>query len=284
MDRDIIIVAEGGGMTVGFGAGVVEAIQKQHIYSRIHSLYGSSAGAHDLAYFLSKQSDLGGSISIENLNRNKFIHKNKIEKFIKAIILGKRYNLMDLDYLINVEEHIKRLDIHSIKNSPIELYFRVFNLNKFKSEIINGKEHTFNGLIASSACIPYYNKPVEINKNFYIDGSYMVTESFENLIIKNKDKKFIYIINHRQSLSYALVRLPTRFFESLLIWRLYGLRLAFKYIATLDIIDLNKLKKHKNVILVVNNLNNDPACTNTEKLIKLFNYGKEQGEKAVAYL
>ena len=284
MERDIIIIVEGGGMTVGFGIGVLESIQKHHIYSKIHSLYGSSAGTHDATYFLSKQTDLGGEVPIEYLNKNKFIKKQKIVRFVKSIILGKRYNLMDIDYLINVEKHIKKLNINSIKSSPIELYFRVFNLSKFKSEIINGKEHTFDGLAASSACIPYYNTPIKINDNYYIDGSYMVTESFEDLIIKNKNKKFIYIINHKQSLFNAVSNLPVRFLESLLIWRLYGFKLALKYLKKLDVIDINKLKKHKNVILIVNNLNNDTTCTDTKKLIDLFNYGKEEGKKAVSSL
>lgn len=271
-------------MTVGFGDGVLNSLQKQHIYSRIYSIYGSSAGAHDAAYFLSKQTDAGGEIPIEYLSSSQFIKKKKIKKFIKTIILGKRYNLMNIDYLINVEKHIKKLDIHQIKNSPINLYFRVFNINKLKSEIINGKEHIFDGLTASSSCIPYFNSLVKIDGDICADGSKMVTESFEDIIIKNIDKKIIYIVNHKQSLLNAIFYYIIQFFESILIFRLYCFKLAWKYATSFDLINLKKLKKYKNVILVINNFNNDFTCTDKEKLIQLYNYGKEQGEKAMANL
>jgi len=279
MNKDIIIIVEGGGMTVGFGTGVLESIQNQDLYSRIDSVYGSSAGAHDLAYFLTKQTSLSGKVPIEYLSRNKFIKKQKFIKFIKTIILGKKYNLIKIDYLINIEKHIVRLNTTSIKTNPIKLYYRVFDINKLKSKIINGKEHIFGGLMASSACIPYFNKPVKINNGLYIDGSYMVTESFENIISKNKDKKIIYIINHKITLFNAIIKYPVRLLEAILIWRLYGLKLALRYASTLDVINTNKLKKYKNVILIENKLNNDVGCTDKEKLTKLYNYGKELGAR-----
>lgn len=284
MERDIIIIAEGGGMTVGFGIGVLESLQKQHIYSRIHSLYGSSAGAHDVAYFLSKQTDLGGEVPIEYLSKNKFIKRKKIGKFLKAVFLGKKYNLMDIDYLINIEKHIDRLNVQTIKNSPTKLYFRVFNMDNLKSEIINGKEHIFDGLKASSACIPYFNDLVKINNSFCVDGSHMVTESFEDIIIKNPDKKIIYIVNHKQSLFKAIKEYPVRIIESLLLVRLYKAKLALKYATTLDVINLKRLSKHKNVILVINNFNDDFTCTDKDKLTQLYNYGKEQGKIVASYL
>jgi predicted patatin/cPLA2 family phospholipase len=284
MERDIIVIIEGGGMTVGFGSGVVESLQKQHIYSRIHSVYGSSAGAHDAAYFLSKQTDMGGQVPIEYLSSNQFIKKEKLKKFIKAVVSGKRYNLMHIEYLINVEKHIKRLDVHTIKHSPIGLFFRVFNVNKLQSDIIDGKDHIFEGLTASSACIPYFNTRVKIHGEICVDGSKMITKSFEDTIKENRDKKIIYIVNHKQNLGDVISGYWLQFLESFLIWRLYGFKLALKYATAFDVIDLKKLKKHKNVILVVNNLNNDIMCTDKEKLTELFEYGKKQGQKAIQYL
>ncbi|GEM_PF-4843475 len=279
MKRDIIIIAESGGMTVGFGTGVLEALQEKNVYSRIDSVYGSSAGAHQLTYFITKQTNLAGTVPINDLNNNKFIKKNKFKKFISTIMHGKKYNLMHLDYLIDIEQHQKRLDVNSIKSSPIKLYFRVFDINKLKSKIINGKEHIFSGMLASSACIPYYNVPVRINNNYYIDGSQMITESFENIIEKNQDKKIIYIINHKNTIFNAIIKYPIRLLESILIFRLYGLKLAFRYATTMDATKIHRLRKYKNVILVVNNCNNDLSCTDKEKLIKLYTYGKEQGKQ-----
>jgi len=279
MKRDIIIISESGGMTVGFGTGVLESIQNKDIYSRIDSVYGSSAGAHQLTYFLAKQTNLAGTVPINDLNNNKFIKKNKIKKFIRAIFHGRKYNLMHLDYLINIEKHKKKLDVNAIKSSPIKLYFRIFDINKLKSKIINGKEHIFNGILASSACIPYYNVPVRINNNYYIDGSQMITESFEEIIKKNQDKKIIYIINYKNTLFNAIIKYPIKIIESILILKLYGFKLALRYATTMDVTRINRLKKYKNVTLVVNNFYNSLSCTNKEKLIKLYNYGKELGKK-----
>lgn len=57
MERDVIIVIEGGAMLGVFGAGVVTSFQQADMYGRVHSVYGASAGAHDLAYFLAAQKD-----------------------------------------------------------------------------------------------------------------------------------------------------------------------------------------------------------------------------------
>jgi len=279
MKRDIIIIVEGGGMTVGFGIGVLESLQKKHIYSRIHSIYGSSAGAHDAAYFLSRQTDMGGEVPIEYLSKNKFIKKKKFFRFLKMIILGKKYNLMSIDYLIEIEKHIRRLDVRFIKNSPIKLFFRVFNVDKLHSEIIDGKDHTFEGLTASSSCIPYFNNLVRIKGDLCADGSKMITKSFEDIIINNKDKRIIYIINHHQGYRDIVFGYTIRLLEALLIWRMYGFKLALRYATTFDFINTNKLKKYKNVTLVINNLNNDIACTDKDKLAELFEYGKEKGSK-----
>ena len=47
-DRDIIIIAEGGCMQGVFGAGVMTAFQESNLLNeRVHSIYGSSAGAHN---------------------------------------------------------------------------------------------------------------------------------------------------------------------------------------------------------------------------------------------
>ena len=60
--KDIILIIEGGGILGVFGAGVLTAFQEANIYNRIKCIYATSAGAHDAAYFLTKQSKLGSSI------------------------------------------------------------------------------------------------------------------------------------------------------------------------------------------------------------------------------
>jgi len=117
MKKDIILISEGGCMLGVFGAGVVTSLQEANLYPRIHSIYASSAGAHNAAYFLSKQSKLGSSIYYEDLINNNFIKKENLSRYVFDILI-KKFNkkhkineIVDIDYLSRVEREYKKLNV-----------------------------------------------------------------------------------------------------------------------------------------------------------------------------
>ena len=97
-------------MTGIFGAGAATALQKANIYPRVDSVYGISSGAHNAAYFLSKDTLKGSSIYHEDLIDGKFIKKKKLSTLVKNVpmkLFNKNHKLekiMDIDYLIKTEK------------------------------------------------------------------------------------------------------------------------------------------------------------------------------------
>ena len=132
-ERDIIIIVKGGTIQGVFSAGVLAAFQKHNLYPRVHSVYGVSSGAHNAAYFLSEQTEIGGKIYYEHLyKRHRFLTdlSPKIiwKKYWQLLIHKKPFNIIDLDYARELEiMEPTRLDVKCIRNSPINFYARVFN-------------------------------------------------------------------------------------------------------------------------------------------------------------
>ena len=188
-----------------FGAGVVTSLQKANIYNRIQSVYGISAGSHDVAYFLSEDALKGSSIYYEDLTNGNFIKKDKFLKFLWSFFLKifdrnrKVENIMDIDYLIDVEKTRKKLDIEKIKKQPINFFVKVFDLERSEAVYINAKENVFQKLKASSSAQPFYQGITEIDGRIYIDSSVisdLIDDKLMELAESNKDKKIICVFNH----------------------------------------------------------------------------------------
>lgn len=78
MDKEKVVLYLGGGAMAGvFGAGIVTGLQESDFYDRVDTIYSSSAGVFNMAYFLSRQTRLGSSIYYEDLIHD-FIHSGKL--------------------------------------------------------------------------------------------------------------------------------------------------------------------------------------------------------------
>lgn len=216
MKKDLIFVFFGGSMEGVFGAGVVTSLQKFNLYERIHSVYAISAGAHNAAYFLAKNTKLGSKIYYEDLLvNNKFI-KNKKSKFLYELFLSlinkktKLEKFIDIDYLIDIEKHNKKLNIEEVLKSKIPFFIRLFNTEKGGEEYLDGKTDIFKKLKATAAAVPFYPKKIEINKNMYCDGdtlSRIIDSDLEKLINDNPDKKIFLVFNNPKKTGFLLKHL-----------------------------------------------------------------------------
>ena len=271
-----------------FGAGVLTAFQQANIYPRVHSIYSSSAGAHNAAYFLSKQTKLGSSIYYENLIGNKFIKRGKIAKHIFDVLFHKFNNdaeisgIIDIDYLTTIETKQKKLNVKKLISQNIPFYINLFNVETFKSCYIDGRKLTLRTLKASAAAAPYYTKVANIKGKFYIDGGIFDTSGFLGIIKKNINKNVVYIINRRKNFIKELIYLPVALTESLLLSTLYGKKVAKKYLSsTFRYPKLKELNSFDNVHLVINKKHYSKICTNKEKLMELYFHGIEKGNELI---
>ena len=125
MKEKIILCCNGGGLYGVFGAGILTRFHDLGLYKHIDTVYGTSAGAINAAYFLSGQVQLGSSIYLEDLSKG-FLHIFRvpwgvIELFWYKYVLGKLMpenkirKILDIDYLLNIMKNTKKLDVKKIK-------------------------------------------------------------------------------------------------------------------------------------------------------------------------
>lgn len=284
-ERDIVIIVKGGTIQGVFSAGVLAAFEKHNLYPRIHSVYAVSSGAHNAAYFLAHQSTVGGKIYYEHLyKKHRFLAdlspKIIAKKFWQLLIHKKPFNIIDLDYVREIETiGDDKLDVKTIRHSPINFYVRVFNPETLRLEYLDGKVDTLNRLIQSAKVPPYaYTK---IKNELYYDGGIMPTRDFvRNVIRKYPDKQILYIFNDKKTFPRVVKYLLWDLLDILFKTRYLGLAYGIKhFFSILNYPYVETLKKYKHVHVVY-----DEACTSKrerskERIYTSYVHGFEKGEK-----
>ena len=286
MQKDLIFVFFWGSMSGVFGAGVVTSLQALDIYPRIHSMYASSAGAHNAAYFLAEDTKLGSRIYYEDLIDNKFIRDKKVSFlyrilascFNKAIPLEK---LVDIDYLMQVEKEEKILQTQKIIHSKIPFFMRVYNIRKRTEEYVDGKTDVFRKLKATSAVVPFYPHTVKIDNVLYSDGDTIgkiIDPILEKVIKENPDKKVVLVFNTpRKSRLSRNARIGD------ILWTIFlfiFFRSTFVFEKLKFVSENKKLDYYcsfPNVVVIEPDIDFPVLCTNRTKLLELYANGKEKG-------
>jgi len=283
MERDIIIIMEGGTIQGVFSAGVTSTLQKENIYPRIHSIYAVSSGAHNAAYFLSRKIDVGASIYYDYLlKRHSFLKhlsfKVLLKKILQLFFLGRSFDVIDLAYIEDLERDILPLDLKRIKETPIKFFVRVFNPKTRKVEYLDAKENTIQKLIQSAKVPPYAYSRAQ--KDEYFDGGIMPTKSFLNDVVKkNPDKKIIYIFCDKKTLRRVSKYLLADLIDIIFKTRYLGLRYGIKHLFNiLNYTYVNNLKKYPNVITVFDSTGNSKREKKKEKIMSAYEHGIKRGQ------
>jgi predicted patatin/cPLA2 family phospholipase len=292
IQKDLIFIFFGGGMKGVFGAGVVTTLEKLNLYDRVHSIYALSSGAHDAAFFLAKETQLGATIYYEDLIAdNKFIKNNK-SKFFRELIQSFRNEnikydkLMDVDYLIEVERNKKKLNIEKISESKIPFFVRLFNCEERKEEWVDGKTDILKKLQAAIAVIPFYPHKVKISGITYFDGdvlSEIIDPALEKVINDNPDKKIFIVLNTSKENRFSVKSLIEDFLWTILL-------LVFvkkKYVLTkLNFFkEKRKLEKYcklPNVKIIDPDFDVSEFCIDKDEELKLYQNGIEKTAKIMA--
>ena len=291
MKKDLIFVFFGGSMEGVFGAGVVTSLQKFNIYERIHSIYAISAGAHNVAYFLAKDTKFGSRIYYEDLLvSNRFI-KNTKSKFLYELFLSlinkktKIEKFIDIDYLINVEKHSKKLNIENVSKSDIPFFIRLFNVEKGEEEYLDGKTDILKKLKATAAAVPFYPKKIKINENMYCDGdtlSRIIDSDLEKLINDNPDKKIFLVFNNPKGNRFSFEAFTENFIWTILLLIFFRKKYVFKKLNFFkEKRKLEKYSKLENVITIEPDFDFFVFCTKKDKVIKLYKDGISKTEKVI---
>ena len=159
--RKFGLIIEGGGMRGIIAGGMLVALHESLGAEIFDIVYGTSAGALSGAFFLSGQIPYGIAIYYEDLATEKFINLARIPpKF-------------DIDYLINIIEYKRKLDISALKCNATELIIASTDITTGEQHYISSRDNVsiLTAIKASCALPLYYDKPVEIEGKKYIDAA-----------------------------------------------------------------------------------------------------------------
>jgi predicted patatin/cPLA2 family phospholipase len=273
--KEYVIVFSGGAMLGAFGGGIITSFEKNNIYSKIDTVYGISAGAHNAAYFLAKQTDIGPCVYYTELTNN-FV--GSLKKYLLNIFKNKKYNYINIDYLMNIENTTKKLNEKNILDSKIPFFVLAYNLDLKRHEFIKAKKDIVQLINASGGAQPFYTQPIKIGKYNYLDGNSINYNFIKEIVKKHQSKKIIFIFNYKKDYFY----IKNFFFEiiqSILLGLLFGYKIFLKSIQAL--FKYNPKVKNKNVYYIENKMAIKRNCTNKEKLYKLYLEGIKTGNEIV---
>ncbi|MBT4376837.1 hypothetical protein HOD29_05685 [archaeon] len=284
MNKKAVLYVGGGAMAGVFGAGVVTNLQEANVYGKISHVYGASAGAFNIAYFLDKQTKKGSTIYWEDLIKG-FIYSSKFPKAIMNMALGRKdfQNIVDIDYLIQVAKTTKRLDLEKIKKNPIEAKVKVYNLKTKKIKYLDLKKDTFQRLKESSSVAPYFYSKGQEN----IDGDILDSLGYDFIRSQHPEEKLIFVLNHR--INRGKFTQLRKILEGKLVAKIFkdsGLKQMFKEELTKRKKDIEKINLDENALLITPPWNNpsNNSTTNPKKLKQTHYLGMVEAEKILDFI
>src|SRR3989344_5499011 len=200
----IIVYLGGGAMSGCYGAGVLKGLHDHKYIDSIEAIYANSVGSLNAAYLLSNQAELGSTIYFEDLREGFIFPWNLFTGIIDLIrnrFLGKikkenAHNVVDINYVYNILDKRKTLDINTIKNNPINLFVKVLNIETGEIEYKSFKDYPTLDLLKAAITIkPYFFEETLLNGKYYIDASIKEPIGIEYLLNKYPNRKIIVALN-----------------------------------------------------------------------------------------
>lgn len=282
--RNIIIIAEGGTIRGIFTAGVFAAFQKANLYPYIHSVYAVSCGAHNAAYFLAHDIDKGLVGYMHYLGRKNAFLRNLsflaiTKQFFLMLIFKKTFDVMDLDYLKNLETNVFPLDVKKIKGSEINFFVKVMDHKSLEIKYLDAKENTLERIFQSSN-MPLYTGGHQQNY-LYVDGGIMPTDDFiKNVVAKNPDKQIIYILNEKKTRLGVIRSLWYDLLDVAVKTRYFGFRYGKKHLRhIINYPYVHNLNKFPNVHLIYDDTKNPKLRIDQTKVLESYQSGQKKGEE-----
>jgi predicted patatin/cPLA2 family phospholipase len=161
MNNKMAIIMSGGGMSCGYGVGVLLALVEKYNFTNPDIAIAGSGSAGTLSYFVTEQYSSIKNIWSKLLSTKKFINPWRILKII------------DIDYLI--DEVFKKQDVlneEKIYNSKITYLIPATNTETGEVEYFSNKnrDNIFEVMRATKAMPLLFNKKVRINGKSYCDS------------------------------------------------------------------------------------------------------------------
>lgn len=296
MANKIILYLGSGVMAGVFSGGVLKALAKYDFYTHIEAVYAVSAGAMNAAYFLTRQVDLGFSIYLEDLTHD-FIVPRRIplaisqrlwHRFVHSLPETKIQNVVDIEYLLDIVERKKTLDIKTLRAQSIPLYVKVLNVEKRSVEYIDIQKCSdpLAVLHAAVSTMPYYFPSQRIDEGTYIDAGIKEPIGLPWLLANYPKHKIVLILNDREGQSWG--RHIKNTIEGIFAFTMHEQSFCRSFFqkerALLNDIALAKLHKR---VLVIQHPDTSPTgahTTDRKKLTKTAKMGENAASEVLMFL
>lgn len=162
--QGLALVAEGGGQRGVFTAGVLDSWLLSN-FNPFEILVGTSAGAQNIASFMSEQFGYAYSAISDLTNSDEFFN-------VWSAFKGK--HMMDLDwYFSQVEASAYQLDTKTamLKAKNRKLYFSSTKANSMETALLDPNKIGWIPALKASSAIPFlYRRGVTLNQEALVDG------------------------------------------------------------------------------------------------------------------
>ena len=201
MEQKTTLVLEGGAMRGLYSAGILDVFMENNIKADV--VYGVSAGALFGLNFKSHQ--IGRALRYNLKYANEKNYMGLYSLFTTGDIMNKDFCFKKLVY------ELDKLDFETYKNSPVEFYAVVTNLQTGKPEYIKIDDAQKDmEYFRASGSMPFVSKPVEINGNVYLDGAMSDAVPFKKVLESGCDKIIVILTRpsgYRKKKSYLPYKL-----------------------------------------------------------------------------
>ena len=184
--KESALIVQGGGARGTYAAGVLKVLLENGF--SFDEVYGTSAGALLGVEYVTRDSERLGKL-IEELCCSK--------GFIKVQNYFTKGSIFDFDYLLK-ELPKEKLPFRAKEfyESETKFYAVSANVTKNKVAYFSKNNPYFMDGLASSASLPPFSKPIEIEGNGYVDGGVFAAVPFERALEENVSK--IVVISTRE--------------------------------------------------------------------------------------
>jgi predicted patatin/cPLA2 family phospholipase len=161
----LALAVEGGGMRGVVSAAMLVTLEHLGALGAFDSVWGSSAGSINGAYFITGQSDEGSPVYYDHLPGNNFINPRRF---------ARGGDFMSLDFLFHVMTHVIPLDWRRLTTATTTLHPLAFCLEDWQTVDLGHprtRDELFLRLRASSQVPLFAGEPVVIGDKHYLDAA-----------------------------------------------------------------------------------------------------------------
>ena len=205
----LVVLACGGGLRGAFGGGVLVGLSQLGFREVFDIAVGVSAGAANIAYFLSGQTAVGMSIYLEEMVSSRFINPLRLWK------------IADLDFIEQmIRDSPKRLDVEAVRGSRSEFFVGSTNVHG-RGEFINAKRSAdmVSTLKGSMGLPVLYNRVTRVEQGEFVDGDVALSLAVPEVMSSFSPTDLLIIMNRpyanfKEPFSFLQTWLSTMFLRS----------------------------------------------------------------------